>query len=232
VEVVVSPPNPYTDSPYAHERVGFDLHCEASPDFPLREGSIPKCVHCREEFEHHAEHPQPCIERIAMALEEARRSVPLKAPERCPVPRCDEGHIYRGPDDWIDCETCGGTSYLLASAGIGPSSDALVVETSADAPFVIGEVAPRPWLRDAVAAFEPWTPPPGFVVVDEPADPSAFDKAAVRVRWPGAWAQLIDEGGYDYPRWGILGTRLDVCPTGDTEAEAWAEAAQAVGDGR
>jgi hypothetical protein len=61
--------NPYTDSPYAHERVGFDLHCEAAPDFPLSEGSIPKCIHCREEFEHHAEHPQPCIERIAAALE-------------------------------------------------------------------------------------------------------------------------------------------------------------------
>jgi hypothetical protein len=72
----VSPPNPYTDSPYAHERVGFDLHCEASPDFPLTEGSIPKCIHCREEFEHHAEHPQPCIERIAMALEEARAVAP------------------------------------------------------------------------------------------------------------------------------------------------------------
>jgi hypothetical protein len=69
----------------------------------------------------------------------------------------------------------------------------------------------------------------GFAL-DEPPDPSGFDKAVVRVRWPGAWAQLVDEGGYDYPRWGILGTRLDVCPTGDTEAEAWAEAARRAGE--
>jgi hypothetical protein len=73
----MSTPNPYTDSPYAHERVGFGLHCEHDPAVwrTIREGDCPKCIHCREEFEHHAEHPQPCIERIAMALEEARGGV-------------------------------------------------------------------------------------------------------------------------------------------------------------
>jgi hypothetical protein len=198
--------NPYTDSPYAHERVGFDLHCEASPGFPLREGSVPKCVHCANEYEHHAEHPQPCIERIAMALEEAR------------------GGVVRVGDPVRDPSTGGVVGTVL------PMPEP-VFSHKPGQPWSFVQM-PVTWLRAAIAASEPWTPPPGFVVVDEPADPSAFDKAAVRVRWPGAWAQLIDEGGYDYPRWGILGTRLDVCPTGDTEAEAWAEAAQAVGDGR
>jgi hypothetical protein len=222
--------NPYTDSPYAHERVGFDLHCEHDPAVwtDLREGDCPKCIHCREEFEHHAEHPQPCIERIAMALEEARG---------------DGAWAGKGP----------------APAGIGPSTgDVLVVEMSADTPFVVGPVAPRPWLRDALAAFtgratkldeppdpavvcrlvdgvfvalEPWTPPPGLVVLDEPADPSQYDRATTRARWPGAHAE---SSWVDRPRgpwrWFILGTGLDVAPTGDTEAEAWAEAARRAGE--
>jgi hypothetical protein len=32
--------------------------------------------------------------------------------------------------------------------------------------------------------------------------------------------------------WAILGTGLDVAPTGDTLAAAWAEAAQRAGEGR
>jgi hypothetical protein len=53
--------NAYTDSPYAHERVGWDLRCEPDPRIgqEIREGDIPKCRHC-------------CIERIAQALEESR----------------------------------------------------------------------------------------------------------------------------------------------------------------
>jgi hypothetical protein len=186
---------------------------------------------------------------------------------------------------------------------IGPgTSDALVVETSADTPFVIlprsavtisepitpgpvvygelvdgvfvadtellvrlpeqvapgafvvGEVAPRPWLRDAVATAEPWTPPPGFVVLDEPGvfgranEKAAYEaaaaelegidehKAIARARWPGAHAESHrdrqrERVGVCYS-WTILGTDLNVAPTGDTEAEAWAEAARRAGEAR
>jgi hypothetical protein len=63
--------HPYETSDYAHERVGWDLHCEPSPGPPLRVGDVPKCIHCRNDFEYDPEYPKPCIERIAMALEEA-----------------------------------------------------------------------------------------------------------------------------------------------------------------
>ena len=69
--------HPYADSPYAYERVGLTLHCEPDPEgWPeIKDGDMPKCVHCREDYEHQADNPHPCIERIAEALEEARRNV-------------------------------------------------------------------------------------------------------------------------------------------------------------
>lgn len=72
----MSKPNPYADSAYAFERVGFDLHCEHDPDLwaDIREGDMPKCVHCRDDYEHQPDYPKPCIERIAMALEDVRAS--------------------------------------------------------------------------------------------------------------------------------------------------------------
>ena len=65
----------YSDSGYAHERVGFDLHCEPDDSHEWREGDMPKCIHCRDEFEIQDGYPKPCIERIALALEEARATI-------------------------------------------------------------------------------------------------------------------------------------------------------------
>jgi hypothetical protein len=36
---------------------------------------MPKCIHCRNDYEYDPDYPKPCIERIAEALEEARRVV-------------------------------------------------------------------------------------------------------------------------------------------------------------
>lgn len=64
--------NKYSDSDYAHERVGFDLCCEPDDTREWEDGDCPKCIHCEEDFEFCEDDPQPCIERIAAALEEAR----------------------------------------------------------------------------------------------------------------------------------------------------------------
>lgn len=67
------------DGNLAHERVGFDLHCKHDPLIwpTIEEGDMPKCVHCRDEYEHDPANPKPCIERIAMALEGERGKVAL-----------------------------------------------------------------------------------------------------------------------------------------------------------
>jgi hypothetical protein len=111
-----------------------------------------------------------------------------------------------------------------------PRSEVTISVPVTPGPVVYGELIDGVFVSDTdLFVAEERKRATGFAL-DEPPDPSGFDKAVVRVRWPGAWAQLVDEGGYDYPRWGILGTRLDVCPTGDTEAEAWAEAARRAGE--
>jgi hypothetical protein len=226
--------NPYTDSPYAHERVGFDLHCEASPGFPLTEGSVPKCIHCREEFEHHAEHPQPCIERIAMALEEARGAgsrllfsqraaldragVPTSGPDGAPVSDgwrvvwlAEEfmrlrGLIARGNQSGKHPGPAREGVYWL------PDGNGNAIGYHPSLSSVVG-----PGTSDALAVEFILGPP----VVPE-------HLTAALARWPKAWSEVVSEPGND--RWAILGTGLDVAPTGDTLAEAWAAAARRAGE--
>jgi hypothetical protein len=93
-------------------------------------------------------------------------------------------------------------------------------------------------------AWQATSPPLAFASDDEKAVYEAVaaelerldeHKAIVRARWPSAWANSARTGdtrpGIIWC-WAILGTDLDVAPTGDTEAEAWAEAARRAGVSR